>query len=308
MNRIRLAGTAAAAALTLAFAAGAAELVADPPVLVFDNQDMSIPVTLRDGSDIVSDPAVEKVSFMVDDSDYSHMISVTAGAQGLIVKPTDYLEVGSYDLIVQTNAGTAHLEVYSPLREMQTGLEKQAEAMGISVDELKARLGMKEGLQLQRIDLGLAPVYYAGETVKLQMSPDPGVRYLWTVNGEEVAAGTGPHIFEHTFAAPGDYVITYSEEKEGIVSGSAIEAVAVVDRLAAHHRVHVGDSVELKAPAGYNLYQWKINGLPVEGSATTLYTFEKPGRYTVEVIAEDPATAEAEGRQVLTYTYVAEDL
>jgi hypothetical protein len=303
MNRIRLAGTAAAAAITLAFAAGAAELVADPPVLVFDNQDMSVPVTLRADGVEVTRPTLESVSFLVDDSDYSHMINVMPTLNGLLVKPTEYLEVGSYDLIVQTSAGSAHIEVYSPLREMPTGLDRQAEALGITVDELKERLGMS--LEREMIDLGLSPVYYAGETFKLRLEPDPGVQYRWTVNGASVAEGAGGHVFEYTFGAPGDYVIAYTEEKNGVVTGTGIEVVTVVSRLAAHQRVRVGTPIEIKAPPGYTVYQWRINDTPVEGKDTYVYTFDKPGRYNVEVIAEDPNAVDR--RKVVTYTYVAED-
>ncbi|MEA3366371.1 MAG: hypothetical protein U9Q79_12090, partial [Candidatus Hydrogenedentes bacterium] len=169
-------------AMPAAVSAGAAELKADPDVLVFHRTDQSITTTLtRDGGPL---PAGEigEIKLWASGHDYDEMFGYDRADGALTLTPTKYCEVGSYDLVVKTSGGNLKLLVYTPLDEMPGTLQKVATSMGITIEELRKRMGLVSSLGRRDVSISLPEVYYEGQALELELEDIEGATHTWKIN------------------------------------------------------------------------------------------------------------------------------
>lgn len=222
----------AALAAAVLWSAGAwAAVTAEPAAVTFNAPDQSATVQLRQEGKPVAAAEVQGYDLLVGDHTYEYMISLTKQEGSVLLKPTDQMEVGSYQLVIRTAHGPVTVAVYSPLAEVSSILDEQALALGIPVAELKARLGLAVPVRGgEKVTFALAPVYYVGDKLKIA-TPCPADRtYEWLLNGKVVATGTGTAAapMEYTFTATGLHVLEYNEKLNNRVVASGRETANVV--------------------------------------------------------------------------------
>ncbi|MCX5771049.1 MAG: hypothetical protein NTZ09_12370 [Candidatus Hydrogenedentes bacterium] len=277
-------------ALLLLCAAAAAQqsLITDPETVTFNTQDQTTLVqVLRNGLP-VNITSVSGHQFLVGRNTYEYMIKVTAEDGKLQIKPTNLLEVGSYLLIVNTNAGRVAMDVFAPLAEMPDSLEARAARAGVSPEQMKTLLGLSTGDPRSAVSLGLPPVYYEGQTLVLTMPPEPGRNYTWAVNGKVVREGVGENEFVYTFREPGEYLVTYAERDNGKVTASAAGTTVVRPVPAVVVELPPNTEFIARAPDGFRRYAWISNGQAIGAGREINYLPTGPGVYEIEVRAEDP--------------------
>lgn len=212
-------------------AAAGAAVTAEPAAVTFNAADQSATVQLRNEGQPVAASAIQGYDLLVGDHTYEYMISLEKQDGSVVLKPTKMMEVGSYQLVIRTAHGPVNVTVYSPLAEISSVLDKQAQSLGIPVAELKARLGLAAPMRGgEKITFTLAPVYFVGDKLKIT-TPCPGDRtYEWLINGKVVATGTGAAAtaLEHTFTEAGIHVVEYNEKMDDRVLATGRESTQVV--------------------------------------------------------------------------------
>jgi len=287
INRLRL---RLVPALLLLCAAAAAQqtLITDPETVTFNTQDqVALVQVLRNGHP-VNVTGVRGYQFLVDQNTYEHMIQVAAENGKLRIKPTNQLEVGSYLLVVNTNAGRVAIDVYAPLAEMPDSLEARAARAGVTPEQMKTLLGLSTENPRTAVSLGLPPVYYEGQTLVLSMPPQPGRHYTWGVNGNVVREGVGENELVYTFREPGEYVITYAERDSGNVTASAAGTTLVRPLPAVAVELAPNTDFIARAPDGFRRYGWISNGAAIGSGREIRYRLPGPGVYEIEALAEEP--------------------
>jgi plastocyanin len=284
-NRLFRATALAAAVLWCAGAATA--LTADPASVTFHAQDDTVTITVSDGGQALAGDAVTSWKLMASGHDYNHMLNVSKTAAGLEVSPTEDLEMGTYDLVINTASGTVRVDVRAPLTELTGIVEEKAAAWGVSEREAKDRLGLLQTAQTAAIDINLPATYYVGQTLEAAVDPSDEVGLRWLVNGAVMDEGPGAESFTHTFEKPGNYVVTVQAMRGDEVVGSDSAWTTVAPRPAVLWTVDAGRQFTLDAPAGYDSYTWTVGGEYVGSGPQLTYRFETPGTYEVECKARN---------------------
>ncbi len=132
------------------------------------------------------------------------------------------------------------------------------------------------------------PVFCAGGSVQLDVTPEPGVTYEWQLNGVAIPNGTGPSLSAvdggvYTVTATGSTGCTSVSDPAGFnVQVNPLPSAPVIT--ASGPTVFCqGDSVTLSVIAvlGYD-YQWTFNGNNIPGAIFNAYTVaDSSGSYTV---------------------------
>lgn len=209
--------TALCAALFTARVACAA-VTADPSAITLSAPEKAVAIKLNDGTKAIGGAAIKGYTFNVDDHTYENMVSVKPTETGVDVTPTEEAQVGSYDLTINTTAGAVLIKVNMPLDEAPDSLKNQAEAQGMTVDELLIKNGVAKPLAREKVTIEAPGPYEPGSTFRL-LTPCPDDRdYEWRVNGKVVMTGHGPEPFEYTFGEAGTYVLEYRDHKPGVTA------------------------------------------------------------------------------------------
>jgi len=223
-----LARCLALVALLLAGATAAqAAVIATPDAVTITSPTQKVTIRLTQDGEPLVEQAIKGFSFLVDESNYARMITFQKKDGAVVITPSELAEVGSYALVIKTAYGDVRVAVDMPLSDLPDPLVKQAEAAGITVDELKVRLGIASRHPREKVDFDFSQGYHVGSTLLIQ-TPCPEERtYEWRVNGEVVQRGIGPEPFEYTFTAAGEYKIEYRDALDGrpIASGSGTAIV-----------------------------------------------------------------------------------
>jgi hypothetical protein len=138
--------------------------------------------------------------------------------------------VGSYDLVIRTRHGAVSVQVYMPLSDLEGIVEEQAKALGISVEEVKERLGIARRYGRETIHFESPLVVYAGQELVVATPCPPGRAYEWRLNGVVVAQGGEAVPLRHRFEEPGVLALEYRESADGRPVASGVAAVTVVLR------------------------------------------------------------------------------
>ncbi|MBN2308985.1 MAG: hypothetical protein JXR94_08450 [Candidatus Hydrogenedentes bacterium] len=287
---------AAVCAMAPAALAAAGAVVAEPASVTFESPEQTIRVRLTAGGEPVAAGDIGACKLFAGPHDYDEMFSYAKEDGAVVLTPTKFVEVGSYRLVIDAAAGEAQVAVYTPLSDLPTLLEKRAAAEGVTMAELKKRLGfVVEGVR-SVITIQLPAVYYEGQTLELVM-PDvtPDRECIWAMNGEVMEEGLGKSAFSYTFPKPGEYALSYLEKRDGVTVAAASAYTTVAALPAVPYACAAGAEAAFQAPAGYGSYAWRIAGVRVGTGPVLKHEFPTPGTYAVECRAAMPEGGPADG-------------
>jgi hypothetical protein len=269
-----------------AHAAGA--LASDPAYVTITKPDQSFTVKLTlDGKPLPA-AAIKGAKYMASEHDYARMFSLAKKDGEVTVTPTKLLEVGSYTLVLTTTHGPVNVEILAPLTDLPDTIEKQAAAMGISVDELKTKMGLTHKMAREQLALTLPPSYVEGQTLVVTVDANPKRVFTWSVNDKVVKQGAGENTLTYVFEKPGKYTVAISEKEGDTVVATTTAATEVTAAKPIPWDVTVATTAEVTGPKGYKQYTWSLNGKKVSDGPSFKHTFSTAGKYTVECHAEDP--------------------
>lgn len=243
---------------------------------------------------------ISSVKLYVDDHDYDHMITVVKADGKVTITPTVDLELGMYDLAVKTSQGEVRVPVTALQEIADSGLEARAKRQGVTVEEIKAQLGISQSVGQERITLNFADAYYVGQTLKLKLDVAAGRTAVWTVNGDAVEAPGGA--LAYTFEQPGVYDFAYAEKQGGRPVAMGLATVSVIPEPPINVVAKVGAKQTILGPAGYTTYAWKLDGAEGGKESSWSGSFESPGKHTVTVRAASPLPETSQAFRELTYT------
>jgi hypothetical protein len=229
---------------------------------------------------------IASVKLYVDQHDYDHMITVEKSDGQVIIRPTLDLELGHYDLAIKTRQGEVRVPVTALQGVADEGLEGRAKRQGVTVEEIKAQLGISQAMGQDRITLGFAETCNVGTTVTCDMNVPEGRTAEWTVNGEKVDAPGGK--LTYTYEEPGTYDFAYVEKAGGRALAIGLVTVRATERPGQPVEVKVGVEQTLPGPEGYGRYAWKLDGAEAGTSSSWKGSFESPGTHVVTVRADTP--------------------
>jgi hypothetical protein len=209
---------------------------------------------------------------------------------GLKLTPTGECEIGSYDLVVNTSSGKLSFKVYTPLDEMPGTLENVAASMGITVDELRERMGLVTPLGSVEVSLNLPEVYYEGQLLDLKLEAIEGATHTWKINGTLVAQGPGAAAMRYVFDKPGLAVVEYTATRDGRTIAASKDTTMIAKVPAIEWKVPRNIEFTLHATPGYGKYTWTVNGEPVGEGRALSHRFEKPGMASIECLCEEPVS------------------
>lgn len=289
MRHILLAfNVCAVLALTTGVLAGPAQAVeAQPERLVFETRSDTERLTLTHENSPVPANKVTGWTLLVNEHDYDYMLESTVKDGEIVFTGTDNLEVGVYDLVIDTAWGTTTVVLDAPLNAKPNILEERALERGISLQALKEELGLTTELPPEVTSLGLADEYYEGQALHMEMPKRPGHTYIWSVDGRIVAQGPDANVLRYVFTEVGPHVITFAEKRDGETIAAAQATTTVVPLPVVHWQVHEGSEAEFEGPPGYATYQWLVNGEAAGEGQAFSHTFTEPGQYMVELIAKE---------------------
>ncbi|MFO7973530.1 MAG: hypothetical protein R6V12_02730 [Candidatus Hydrogenedentota bacterium] len=273
-----------------AIPATAAELKAEPEVLVFHRTDQSATTTLtRDGEPLPANE-IGEIKLWASGHDYKEMFRYDKAEGALTLTPTQYCEVGSYKLVIKTSSDNLTLQVYTPLDEMPGTLQKMAASMGVTVEELREQMGLVTSLGRMDVSIALPEVYYEGQALELELKDIEGAIHTWKINGTVVKKGPDATSLFYVFPKPGLVVLEYTATREGQTVAAAKASTIVVKVPPIQWKVPRNVEFTLHATPGYSTYSWMVNGKPAGQGKALRYTFQEAGPATIECLCEEPTS------------------
>ncbi len=276
-------------------------VTADPAKVTFTSAQQAFTINLaKDGTPILATD-IRGWQFLASGHDYKHMLSVENMDGAIKIAPSKSIEVGSYDLNIDTAQGSVIVQVFAPLSDQPNIVEKMSALTGMSEKKIEEKLGLSASIGRKEIQIDLPPVYYEGQTLVLPIAskPAPGNTCMWFMNGDLVAEGPEQDTLTYTFEKQGEYVLTYIEARKE--NGT----MAVVLRSRAYTRVvavpgvpvevAVDTEMEFAPPFGYQKHAWSIDGQEVSTEPSLKRAFQAPGSHTVECLASAPNEGPAQG-------------
>jgi len=290
---------ALAAAAALAIATGARALEADPAKLTIVSQTEPVSIGITHNGAPVKAGDIGAVKLYIEKHDYDHMITVSKADGRLTLTPTPDLELGVYELAVNTTHGDLRVPITALQHIADQGLEARAKRQGVTVDEIKAQLGISQAVGQERITLGVSDGYYVGQTLKVDMKPAAGRSAEWVINGEKIAAADGA--LAYTFTEAGVYDLAYVEKQGDRVMAMGLGTTTVMSEPPVEVSAKAGSKQTLLGPDGYGSYAWRVDGSEAGTGSSWTGTFESAGEHLVTVRAEAPALDGAQPIRVVTY-------
>lgn len=283
-------------------------VTADPATATFTSPQQSVIINLTNDGVPIPKKDISGWQLFASGHDYQHMLTVETMDGALKIAPSKTLEVGSYDLNIETTEGSVIVHVFAPLSDLPDIVTKTAALTGLSEQKIQEKLGLTTELGHDQIQLELPPVYYEGQTLELSMPPRPGREAFWFVNGDPVNGGTGRNNLVYTFREPGEYVVTYieTETMDGKTSSVARSRAytRAVSMPGIQTEVTVNTEIEFLPPAGYRNHVWRIDGQEVSVQPVLKYSFKDPGVHTVECLASSPGEGPAQGFSRIRYNTI----
>lgn len=301
-SSIRSFGAAAAlVALAACAATSHGAVTADPAEVTFVSPNQSFTLHLANNGTPVPAKDIQGWQLLASGHDYQHMIVVEKMDGGLIVTPSKTVELGSYDLNIETTQGSVAVRVFMPLSDVPDIVEKMTALTGLSEAKIKEKLGLSTTTGRNKITFSLPPVYYEGQTLELTLPAQPGAGHtcFWFMNGDAIAEGPDQHALAYTFEKPGEYLLTYletvTENGALVLVAQARASTSVVAFPGITAETTAGTAMEFSPPAGYRTFVWRIDGQEVSREPALKHTFLNPGTHVVECLASSPDQGPAEG-------------
>lgn len=277
-----------------------AEITATPSTLVFRNISEVKTVTLAADGEAIPATAVSSWRLLVDQRDYSHMVTVKPSEAGVRIQPSGTAEVGSYQLILDADKGDVAVSVFMPLSDLKSSMELLAKRMDISLEEIQRQTGFTQRLGREKIDMNLLPVYYLGQRILIDMPDVENRTSKWKINGAMVQEGADAQRLDYVAASTGPLLVVYEEWNDNVKVAAASGLTEVAREPALYQEIAQNTKITLKAPPGFDAYVWLLDGVQAEtGDEYTLLP-TNPGEYQIIVKCAEPAPISAYGfREVL---------
>lgn len=264
------------------------DLCVTPNEITFRDLEQEAIVKMFYKNQILKKEHIKSWSFLAGDNKYNHMIRLIPLDDKIIIEPAS-LETGTYDLVIETTYGKCLVSVYAPLDKLSDTLENRAKREGISVEELKRRMGLATPIHRVDIHLEVSPIYYEGQTLEINLEKNPEFLYVWRINNKVIKQGEGESYFAYTFTESGDYTIEVEEKDADILLGKASAMTKVISYEPISYQIRMKQPLTLTAVEGYSSYIWKVDGVIQKESKNTITVrFNAEKKYTVECVAKGP--------------------
>ncbi len=244
-----------------------------------------------DGRTVPADE-VQSMRALVNGSDYSRMFQMGPDPDQpdiiRIAGRPETLEVGTYNIHIRAAGGETVVRVHAPLDELPDTLENRAAQLGISVRELRERLGLIDQSPRGYIRINLPPQLREGRILRLAIGERPGRHFTWRLNGETVLEGMDESTLLQPLTELGHHTLSVEERVNGLLAASWEGGFEVTPEPELEWSVPVGVEVSVSGPEGFESYAWRVNGQPVGQGPVLRHTFETPGVYRIECRAEAP--------------------
>ncbi len=264
------------------------DLRVTPDEITFHDLNQAVTIKIFYKNQILKKEHIKNWSFLAGNNKYNHMINLKQTGETIVVTPA-LLETGTYDLIIETSFGKCLVSVYAPLDKLPDTLENRAKNEGITVDELKKRLGLVTPIHKVDIKLEISPLYYEGQTIEIHLEKNAELLYVWKVNNKVIKQGEGESSFVFTFPEPGDYTIEVEEKDTDILLGKASTTTKVISYDPIPYQTRIKQPIKLQSAEGYSSYTWKVDGV-IQKEDTNIITlkFNAEKKYIVECLAKGP--------------------
>jgi len=273
-------------------AAPAWAIEATPSSLTFNRQTDAFDVRLTDAGEALAAADIKATRFMVGESNYRRMIAVTPMDGGLRVTGTEFLEVGTYLLVIETRRGTTSVSVNVPLKGEKSVLDQRTEALGGAKDEAMQEIGLTTPVARGSMRFTLPERYTVGQGLRLAAPGDPGLVYRWLVNGAMEAEGAGALELTYIFAAESDYTVRLEQRSVNGDWKLACESSTMAEEIASIAvNAKPGQRMTFNGPEGFGKYTWSLDGNPVAEGRKAVITFPAAGKYAVVCRCEERGTA-----------------
>lgn len=226
----------------------------------------------------------------VDKNTYEYMVKVTAEADGLHISPTDQAEVGTYDLVVDTDRGPIRIALNLSLREEEGLLERNTTELG-NKDAAMHATGLTTVVPHETVTytLGVQPQYKPGDTMVVSAPEDGKTEvYRWVVNNDTIVE---QQRLEYAFPKEGEYVVRLErrDPSGGWVKVSETNTL-VTSSAAVTMEAKVGQRINFTGPAGFSAYEWSHGGTVISRALEATIKFDTPGVYNVYCRAQQPVS------------------
>jgi hypothetical protein len=270
-------------------------VAASPDTVIIDDKQKAVQINLTYNGEPIPARDILGYELYVEKNTYAEFLSFSKSDGVVTIKPTESLQIGTYDLVITTRRGPARVSVAAPLKDMPSSLENRAAAQGVTVDELKEAMGVGPQVVRSNVQLSIPPQHYVGQVINLQMPADRGVQHVWKVNGNIIAHPT-PGQLSYTFPSPGTYVFEMTElSPSGQVLSTGTATTEVIATQAQETTITPNTRLTLHGPDGYSSYAWTMDGQPAGNEKSFQNMFRKVGAHVVQVTATgkpgDPAAA-----------------
>jgi hypothetical protein len=222
---------------------------------------------------------------MVGKSDYSHMFRFSKADGTLTLTPSPTVEVGSYDLRIDTAKGDAWLKVYTPLGETRKTPQELNVPAGVSTRPT----GASGEMGRRGVEMDLPPVFTVGRTLAIDMGAAADMTARWEVDRMVVSEGMGAGALAYLFREPGPHLFTYTEFSGEVVAAQTSAVVEGAYAPAKDVTVDAGTTLALEALPGYGQYTWTVDGKPAGSGAALEIRRDAPCELLVTVLSEKPA-------------------
>lgn len=288
--------TALAFAAIVAHATEQAAVTADPDHARFSKYGDSATIRVMRGSEPLPSDAIKGVRAVIGTSNYSDQFVITKSGSGpatITIAPKEgAAQSGTFALIISTKYGDTLVAVDMPLDQIEGTLEDQAKQQGITVDELKAKLGLSQEGKRETIVVRLPQWQYVGSTFSLRMPPSPGRDYIWKMDGNVVLQGKDENAFRCVLDKAGDRRIDLDVRDGDTVVAQWSGVLEVVEYPDMRWQVRRGSAFTLRAPKGFRSHSWTVDGRGAGGGDTLKHTFKQAGEHTIACTSRDPVIGE----------------
>ena len=267
-------------------------VIAEPDEARFHSMDDTVSIRLYAQGKPLPSNALKGVRAVIGNNTYTHQFEITSSDSGdavVTVKPNpEEAQVGTFMLIISTKQGDAVVGVDMPLDEMPDTLENRAKAEGITVDELKAKLGLSHEAKRETITVRLPQWQYEGSTFALRVPTTAGRTFTWKVNGTVVDQGLDKNSLSYVLGFPGDHHIEMEARDKEVIVAQWSGILRVIPYPDMKWQVQARKPFELRGPRGYTVYAWKVDGHGAGNDEIFKHTFKDAGEHAIECVASDP--------------------
>ncbi|NUM56045.1 MAG: hypothetical protein HUU46_20590 [Candidatus Hydrogenedentes bacterium] len=299
MLRTYLAAVALLCISAPTFSAEEAAVMAEPDQVHFSKMEDSATIRVMIGDKPLPSRSLTGARVVIGKSDYSHQFKIERSKTGpatITLAPNpETAQVGTFTLVISTKAGDVLVAVEMPLDQIPGTLEDRAKQEGVTVDEMKAKLGLSQEGKRETLTVLLPKRQYVGSTFTLRIPASPGRDYTWKVDGKVVLQGIDENVLKYVLDKTGNRYIELEAREAGATVVRWSGVLQVVEYPEMLWQVRKGKSFSLRATGGYRSHEWRIDGHGAGKDEILTHTFKEAGEHLIECTSRNPVHGEPEG-------------